>query len=502
MRGRKRKETISRIYREIVFHGYTASGITGISVKNATRAIAGISVYKYILTVFVAVAMSLLVVYAAVGGSYQLSIFPISVFVWTMLISLVTAMQLSYGASGSGNIRNFLYTVPLTEEEALSLASSAMLRTIDLPIFSSALVIFLSITVLGIYGMLSGIIALLTGFSIFLIAAGSAARMFRRLRIHGGKGLLVRLIASLPVIFFLAVPTLLFRFEIPISAAEMTYVPVLSLSGIAHGNGVSIAVSSIFALLLLAGGKRIFSRYALQLISPDELAGSRSGKLRMKIRTPVRSLIITDLRQAFRSPRLASLLFVPFVLVAVVAFYFTSFSGRLSVPFPVLYAEDILPVAFVSSYIAYLLYMTELGGLAYFKLLSISRYLNLTAKMIVSVLFYAVSALLLTLIFVMTGKTVYYIAAVYTLLLPLLVSVIFTSVFFQNASRDGRLGMSNPSSYALYTAVNLLIFAVPAGSFLAGLLVYRSILIAGVSIASASLVEGLLMLFLLSVSSD
>ncbi|MCL5437456.1 MAG: hypothetical protein M1417_02025, partial [Candidatus Thermoplasmatota archaeon] len=227
LRGRKRKETISRIYREIVFHGYTASGITGISVKNATRAIAGISVYKYILTVFVAVAMSLLVVYAAVGGSYQLSIFPISVFVWTMLISLVTAMQLSYGASGSGNIRNFLYTVPLTEEEALSLASSAMLRTIDLPIFSSALVIFLSITVLGIYGMLSGIIALLTGFSIFLIAAGSAARMFRRLRIHGGKGLLVRLIASLPVIFFLAVPTLLFRFEIPISAAEMTYVPVL-----------------------------------------------------------------------------------------------------------------------------------------------------------------------------------------------------------------------------------------------------------------------------------
>ena len=498
-----RRRIVSRIYGEIVFHGYTGMGITGMPVKNAGKMIASAAVYKYVLTVFVAVAMSLLVAYAAIGGAYNKSIFPVSVLVWTMLISLVTAMQLSYGASGSGNIRNFLSTMPLSRKVASRLAATAMIKTIDLPLTSSLLIIVLSFFVLGFYGMLAGFLALMTGFSVFLITASLTTKIFRSIHVDNRISLLVRLLSSLPIIFFIAVPTVLFRLDISLDRTEIMYIPILSLAGVMDGYFSSIIVSSIFGIALTVYGSHLFGRSAIQLISPNELVGKTAGRLRLKIRSPLVSLIITDLRQVLRSPRLAGLFFIPFVLMVVVVFYFTSsFNGRFIIPFPVFYTEDILPMALVSSYIAYVLYMTELKGLAYFKMLSVSKYLNLAAKLVVSLALYAVSAVVLTTILIISGKGENYITAIYTLFFPLLASVIFTSVYFQNAVRETKFGISNPSSYMVYAITNLAVFAVPAGAFLAVFLLSGNQMFAGLSIALVSSVEAVIMMVLLSFAPE
>jgi predicted permease len=498
-----RRRAASRIYREIVFHGYSGTGITGMPVKNAEKVIASAAVYKYVLTVFVAVAMSLLVTYAAIGGAYNRSIFPISVFVWTMLISLVTAMQLSYGASGSGNIRNFLSTMPLGKKDASWLAASAMMKTIDMPLASSLLIIALSFFELGFYGMLAGFLALMTGFSVFLITASLTTKIFKGLHVDNRISLIVRLLSSLPLIFFIAVPTILFRLDINFGRAELMYTPILSLAGVMNGYLSSVIVSFIFGIALTSYGFHLFGKSAIQLISPNELVGRTAGRLKLKIRSPLASLIITDLRQVLRSPRLAGLFFIPFVLMVVVVFYFTSSAdGRFMIPFPVFYTEDILPMALVSSYIAYILYMTELRGLAYFKMLSVSKYLNLAAKLVVSLLLYAVSAAVLTTILIISGRVENYVTAIYTLFFPLLASVIFTSVYFQNAVRETKFGISNPSSYMFYAIANLAVFAIPAGVFLASVLLFRNQLFAGLSIALVSSVEVIVMMIFLFLAPD
>ncbi len=472
-------------------------------VHNARKTIASASVYKYVLTAFVSVAMSLLVMYAAFEGKYNRSIFPITVFIWIMLISLITSMQLSYGASGSGNIRNFLYTMPLTKRDAASVAAYAMIKTIDLPIASALIIMLLSYAVIGFYGMLSGLLALFTGFSVFLIVTSAATRAFRNFSVSNRMSTIVRLLSTLPIVFFLAIPSLLFRLNLNLNSAEMTYIPILNLSGVLYGYGFAIVAAALFASAMFAAGSYFFRNTAMELISPVEMRGRKEGHLNLKIRSPLSSLIVTDLRQVFRSPRLASLLFLPFILVVVVVFYFYSAGhSGLKIPFTVFYSEDILPIAFVSSYIAYLLFMTELRGLAYFKLLSISKYLNMLAKMIVAFIFYALSSTALSVILLLAGRPVEYLIAVYTLFFPLLASVIFTAAYFQSAVKETRFGVSNPSSYIFYTLANLAVFTIPAGAFLAGYLIFSSVPIASISIASVSAIEIVLMALMLIRSSD
>lgn len=498
LNGRLKRKIVSSVYLEILFHGYSATGLTGLPVRNVRKTIASASVYKYVLTAFVAVAMSLLVMYAGFEGRYNRDVFPITVFIWMMLISLITSMQLSYGASGSGNIRNLLHIMPLTEREIEGIAASAMLKTIDLPIASSLAIMLLSYTVIGFYGMLSGVLALFTGFSVFLTVTSVTTRAFRNLSVSNRIGLVVRLLSTLPVIFFLAIPSLLFRLNINMSSLEMTYVPVLNLSGVMNGYGTSIIAAVLFASVMFATGVRMFRNSAVWLISPTEMRGKTGGRLKLKIRTPLASLILTDLRQVFRSPRLASLLLLPFVLVVVVVFYFYSAgSSGLKIPFTVFYSEDILPIAFVSSYIAYLLYMSELRGLAYFRLLSISKYLNTLAKSAVAFIFYTVSSCVLAAILVLAGRPQEYIVAVYTLFFPLLASVIFTAAYFQNAVKESRFGLSNPSSYIIYTLSNLAVFTIPAGAFLVAYMLFRSAETAAISIAIVSAAETALMAFML-----
>ena len=498
LNGRLKRKIVSSVYLEILFHGYSGTGLTGLPVRNVRKTIASASAYKYVLTAFVAVAMSLLVMYAAFQGTYNRDVFPVTVFIWMMLISLITSMQLSYGASGSGNIRNLLHIMPLTDREIAGIAASAMLKTIDLPIASSLAIMIMSYAVLGFYGMLSGLLALFTGFSMFLIATSVTTRAFRNFSVSNRIGMIIRLLSTLPIIFFLAIPSLLFRLNINLNRVEMTYVPVLNLSGVMSGYGISIIAASLFASVVFIIGVRLFRDSAVWLISPSEMQGRTNGHLKLKIRPPLSSLILTDLRQVFRSPRLASLLLLPFVLVVVVVFYFYSAgSSALKIPFTVFYSEDILPIAFVSSYIAYLLYMTELRGLAYFRLLSVSKYLNALAKTIVAFIFYALSSIVLTAILVLAGRPVEYIVAVYTLFFPLLASVIFTAAYFQNSVRESRFGLSNPSSYIVYTLANLVVFIIPAGAFLLGYLLFRSAQVAALSIAGVSAVEIAFMAFIL-----
>ncbi len=496
--GRLKRRIVSAVYIEILYHGYSGTGLTGLPVRNVRKTLASASLYKYVLTVFVAVAMSLLVMYAAFGGAYNRGMFPITVFVWMMLISLITAMQLSYGASGSGNIRNVLQTIPLTDREIASVAASAMLKTIDLPIATSLVIMVTAYAVIGFYGMLSGLLALFTGFSLFLILASVTTRAFRKFSVGNRAGMIIRLLSTLPVIFFLAIPSLLFRLNLNLNSIETTYVPILNLSGVMAGQSISVIAAAAFAFALCAGGLRLFGNSAVWLISPSEMNGKVRGRLKLKIRHPLSSLILTDLRQVLRSPRLASLLLLPFVLVVVVIFYFYSAGNTgLKIPFTIFYSEDILPIAFVSSYIAYLLYMTELRGLAYFRLLSVSKYLNTLAKAIVAFVFYTLASSALAAILLFAGRPSEYLVAVYTLFLPLLASVIFTAAYFQNAVKTSRFGVSNPSSYIAYTLANLAVFTVPAGAFLLGYLLLRSTQTAALCITTVSAAEIALMVFLL-----
>lgn len=466
---RRRNILVDGLYREIVFQSYAGARLTGLPTAQANRIIRSGLRSKYILAgvyglTFVGIMFGTLML-----NPYGRLIFPIEAFIWVFLLVFIPTLQLSYGASAGGQIREVLETLPMTEREIEGLAAKAIAKTLDAPLFAAFLVLSAGGLLFGPLLALSSVLAGVCALSLALAASLLLIHAFRRFGSASRFGPIFRMVVVVPFVFFWAVTGYVANLKLgPISPA-MVYAPILSFVGASAGIPQALALSICYTLVFAVVGYRSFFSASTLLLSPLAGHSARRGRFKIKVRSPLASIVITDLRQVVRSPRLIGFFFTPLVFVAILVYdmYFGGGVGRLGFNF--VYLQDIVPFVFAISYMPYVLYLGELRGYSYFKILPVRDSVNVLSKMLTTLLvFFGLGSAMAYAAYIPLHDA-YVFASVYSLALPLAASVLLTTVYFHYSIAKMSLGVVSTLTSIVFTVANIAVLGLPVGFYYVGM---------------------------------
>lgn len=488
------------ISKELFYQGYIASRLTGLTPANVKRAIRNAMFSKYYLTfIFVVFLVGLLIQLNFSHAKNEL-LFPVGVFAWFLLPIFITLMQFSYGASAGPQIREFLLMLPVENNDIDRIASRAILSTIELPLVASALVLVASFFVLGPWIGLAGILAATLSLSVAMCGIAAIFKLFR----SSGKSSLFSSLKRGLIVFPTFLVILLYTYiqtsSIELTSWEKMFVPLLNLTGVVEGNIISLAFALLYSLIALMASYVAFSKVSVLILSPIEYVSSKIASFRVKIRKPELALILSDFRVVFRSPRLSGLLFTPIIYTIILVF--TSLmhgkSGFDPFTLEIILLTYTLPIALISSFFPYMLYLAEMKGFSYISMLPFGRFTNLKSKLYVTLAFYGISAAIMGSGFYITSSNVEFFVPLASLALPLVACTIYTSIHFERSIRSMMIGTIGFLNQVVNYFVNLILLGIPASVYFAGIFLMHNLIAPAPYSIAVSLAEIMLMGWILA----
>ncbi|MEM3637318.1 MAG: hypothetical protein QXX17_03400 [Conexivisphaerales archaeon] len=497
---RARSLLVKAVVKELLYQGYVAGRLTGLTPGDVKKAIRSANRSRLFIAVPFAIVLLIIVVEGYFLFRRSPLLFPLSVLTWTFMPTFVTVIQLSYGASSGPQIREFLVTLPLEEDRIYGVAAGAVVSSLAASIIAPVIILLLSIPLVGIWVAVSGLIADAMSVSFALIVVSLIINIYRRLGSTNRLSAIIRIAITVPILLL----SLSFGYfqtaDIRLSSFEETYLPVLNLAGVALGNVEAFAIASTYALVIVLLGYYGFRRTSVSLLSPLSFFSSKLGRFRVRVRSPSTAMIMSDFRQITRSPRLAGFIAVPFLYVIVTIFQGFSFHSsdvQGSLAGQIQFVTNVLPVVAISSFLAYVLYLTELRGYAYLETLPLAKFTNLKSKLTVVLIFYMASALIMGITYLYLGSGVV-ILPMLGMSLAVASSVIYTAIYFRYSVRTMLAGVVGILNQAVYTVINLFIFGIPAAVYTVGLFLTRSFIAPLPYLVAAGLLELIFLLWMLA----
>jgi len=494
---------IKSIVKELLYQGYVASRLTGMTPGDTKKAIRASNRSRVLIAIPFAIVLLIIVFEGYFFFRRSPLLFPLAVLTWTFMPTFVTVVQLSYGASAGPQIREFLSTLPIDKEKVDSIASGAIINSLSYSIIAPVAILLVSIPLVGGWLAISGLIADAISISLALILVSMIMNLYRKLGATNRLSAIIRIGITIPILLL----SLSFGYfqtaDIRLNRVEETFIPFLNLAGVAMGNFEALAMSLLYAAAICLAGYIAFKRTSVSLLSPIEFFSSKIGRFKVKVRSASMALILADFRQITRSPRLAGFIAVPFIYVLITIFQSFSFHSNGFVDIlqrQIQFVTNALPVVAISSFLAYVLYLTEMRGFAYIETLPLGKFTNVKSKMIVVLTFYLASVLIMGLSYLYFGFGIV-ILPMLAMALTVAASVIYTGLYFRYSVKSMMVGVVGILNQAVYTVVNMLVFGIPAAIYTVGLFLTNSFITPLPYLIIASLVELLLLSRLLGKSS-
>ena len=505
MEGRRRSFNsilVKSVVKELLYQGYVASRLTGMTPGDIKKAIRASNRSR----IFIAVPFAIVLLVIVLEGYFFFKgnplLFPLAVLTWTFMPTFVTVIQLSYGASAGPQIREFLSTLPIEREKVDGIAAGAIINALSYSIIAPVAILLISTPVVGVWRMISGLIADAISVSLALILVSLMMKVYRKAGSTNRLSAIIRIGIVIPILLL----SLSFGYfqtsVIRLNSIEETFVPILNLAGVALGNVDALSFSILYCVIICFLGYVAFKKASISLLSPLELVSSKIGRFNVTVRSPSIAMILADFRQITRSPRLAGFIAVPFIYVLITIFQgftFRSTGVKNILQTQVQFVSNVLPVVAISSFLAYVLYLTEMRGFAYLETLPLSVYTNVKSKLIVVLTFYLASVSIMGLSYLYFGNGV--------IILPMLImslsvaaSVFYTALYFRYSVRSMMVGVVGILNQAVFTVVNLFVFGIPAAIYSAGLFLTNNFFAPLPYLIIASLAELLFLARLLAKS--
>ncbi|MGC8614885.1 MAG: hypothetical protein ACP5UU_03625 [Thermoprotei archaeon] len=475
-----------KVYEELMFQGYFASRLTGLSPtdKVASRSVRNAKLYKYFMSALYGGMMLITVPLGSVDKAY-LPATPITVFFWVYILVFISAFQISFSVSSSPHIRNFLSTLPLDYTEMQLVSALSILRAVDAPIAVSLAVPLIVGAFFGSAYALNFFISSISGISLALATDVMLSYGFRKVSIGSKASGLLRAGSIVPVVLLAGVAFDVPTFIVGHWKAYFSLVPVLDLYWI---NATSVVASVVYAVVFASLAVYGFSRQAVYLLVPEEYVGKAfAGDLNIRPTGRTFAIIRLDLRQATRS-RLASLLSIPLIYFALALVAAISTRSLISQYYLLFWGSYIIPTTFASAMLAYALYASEERGLSTLITLPISKLQNMLSKCVVTMGTYGLVSLLMSALMVYNGKPSYALPVI-LMEFPLMASVAFAGYYFDKVFKGGGAGMASSATALLFALGVILIISVPSGIFLAVAYVSGNVVTASIALPLASLIE-------------
>ncbi len=467
----QRSKVQDYVYREILFQGYSANRLSGLSPAHAKSVIRSSQNSKRIFAAIYGLIFAVSMLATYVSGPSFYSAMPIVAFVGIFLFVFVSGVQLSYGASAGPQIRDALNVLPLTKDQIEHYATRAFLKTMDLPLLVALFVLAFTSFLMGVRVAIAGLLSAVAAVSLALLGIALLINVFRRYSRFSRGASLVRVLAILPVILLSVTSPTLIRANFSWLGRSLPYIPILDFSAVVGGSLPATIFSLVYAALFALAGYFSFKHSSLLLLSPYVGTTSNTGEFSVTLRSPVVAIIRNDTRQLFRSPRLIGVFLLPLVFIVLLLVSVVQIGlGSGGLAFDVGYLQFVVPMAFSVSYIPYALYFSELKGYAYFKMLPISVFANIGSKVVVTCGFYAVAATLLVVILSRITAAAIYILPVYALLAPLLASTLLSAIYFSYMIRHMAMGATTMLMNLVYSITNGIVFVIPVASYYVALL--------------------------------
>lgn len=506
MQGKKASASsilVKSVVKELLYQGYVASRLTGMTPGDIKKAIRASKRSRIFIAVPFAIVLLIIVFEGYFFFRRSPLLFPLAVLTWTFIPTFVTVVQLSYGASAGPQIREFLSTLPIDKEKVDGIAAGAIINSLGYSIIAPIAILLISIPLVGGWLAISGLIADAISISLALILVSIIMSIYRKLGATNRLSAAIRIGITIPILLL----SLSFGYfqtaDVRLDAVEATFVPILNLAGVATGNLEALAISLLYAAAICLVGYIAFMRTSVSLLSPLELFSSHIGKFNVKVRSASMALILADFKQITRSPRLAGFIAVPFLYVLVTIFQSFSFhsSGVVGIlQRQIQFVSNVLPVVAISSFLAYVLYLTEMRGFACIETLPLGKFTNVKGKIIVVLTFYLASVLVMGLSYLYFGEGII-ILPMLAMVLTVAASIIYTALYFRYSVRSMMVGVVGFLNQAVYTVVNMLVFGIPAAIYTIGLFLTSNFITPLPYLLIASLVELLLLSWLLAKSS-
>lgn len=496
-----RSMLVNFVSRELVFQGYVASRLTGITPSNVKRSVRSSLRSRY----FIAVPFAFILLISIFEGKIFIVgrnplFYPLAALTWLFMSFFISVIQLSYGASAGPQVREFLMTLPLDAKEIERIAAGSIFSAMKVSLITSGVILLAAGFILGQYMMLAGIFAAIISISLSLMAVSLIVGIYRKLGATSRTFGFVRIIMTIPIVLL----SLSFGYfqttNINLNYFESTFVPVLNLAGVGVGNSLSVIFAFVYTLAFAFLGYYSFRRSSVALLSPLNYVASKMGRFRVRIRSPTVALALSDFRQIFRSPGLVGFIIVPFIYVTI-----TLFRSFISPPASqggsfvseIQFVTDVVPVVALCSFLAYVLYLTEMKALVYFQTLPLGKFTNVKSKLFVTLLFYGVVALIMGLSFTYVSNEAIILAPLAAFSITVAACVLYTSVFFRYAAKSLTVGAIGLLNQTAYTIIDFLLFCIPAAVYVAGLFVTRSYIAPLPYLVGISLAELFLMIYLI-----
>ncbi|MEM0120934.1 MAG: hypothetical protein QW688_05790 [Thermoprotei archaeon] len=485
---------VNSLYKEIVFQSYVASRLTGMPTAQVNRLIRNGLRSKYIVTGIYGFIFVLIMFGTLTMNADGRLIFPLEAFIWVFLLVFLPTLQLSYGASAGGQIREMLDTLPITKAQIERLSAQAIFKTIDAPLLVAFSVLVLGGILVGPLFMLSSLMGGVSSLSIAMLAILLLMRTFRKFNTSSRFGSVLRMIVVVPAIFVWVLTGYVTNLKVVATNPTMIYTPIINLIGVSAGNTDAILLALLYTIVIAAVGYKSFLSASTQLLSPLIVTPQKVGRFKIKVRSQLESIVVTDLRQVVRSPRLIGFFVTPLVFVTILVYdlYFGGVVGKIGFDF--VYLQDIVPFVFAISYMPYVLYLSELRGYSYFKILPVKNSINVLSKTLTTlIVFFGIGSVMAYAAYLpLHSITVF--AAVYSLGLPLTASVLLTTVYFNYSMKKMSMGVASTLTSILFTFLNIIVLGVPVGFYYAGTFLGAAPITSVLYLCVASMVELIILL--------
>jgi len=485
----KGRALVDNLYKEIVFQSYVASRLTGLPTAQVNRLIRNGLRSKYVVTGVYGFIFVLIMFATLTMSADGRLIFPIEAFIWVFLLVFLPTLQLSYGASAGGQIREMLDTLPMTRAQIERLSARAILKTIDAPLAVAFSVLILGGVLVGPLFTLSSVLGGVSSLSVAMLAILLLMRTFRKFNTTSRFGSVLRMVVVVPAIFVWVLTGYVANLKVVATSPTMIYTPILNLVGVSAGKMSAIYLALIYTLILGVVGYKSFLSASTLLLSPLVSTPQKAGRFKIKVRSQLASIVVTDLRQVVRSPRLIGFFVTPLVFVTILV-YDLYFGGAVSrIGFNFVYLQDIVPFVFAISYMPYVLYLSELRGYSYFKILPVRNSMNVLSKMLTTLIVFFGLGSIMAYAAYLPLHSVSVFAAVYSLGLPLAASVLLTTVYFNYSINKMSMGVAGTLTSVLFTVLNIIVLGIPVGFYYAGALLGAPPLMRVAYLCVASTVE-------------
>lgn len=487
--------TAGKVYDELMYQGYAGSRLTGInlSTKKASSVVRNAKLYKYMMTLIYGFVIAI-TLFIGVSYKQELSGLSITLFFWVYVLIFISAFQISFSVSSSPHIRDFLLTLPISQDEVEQISSLSILRSVDAPLLVSLILPAIVGLYSGIETSINYVVASLMAICLALLTDVLLSAGFRRVTIGGKASGLMRAFSILPVVILASV-----AYDLPVFISQhwvwiFSYVPVLDLY---WTNPTAVLTAMAYCLIFLVAAYLGFRRQAIYLLTPEEYVGkSFSGEMSFKVSRPIFAIISLDFRQAMRS-RLAGILVIPFLyfFMALVS----AFSARSMIikDFSVFLIAYVVPMVFASAMLGYALYASEARGQAAFRVLPISKFKNMASKALVTMGTYSAVAVLMSILMVYFGKPAYALPIIF-MDFPLFSAAAFAGLYFDRVYKGGGGGMASPVTAVLYALGIVVIMGLPIGLYAASSIITSNQLLASSVLAITSLIESAPLVYLLT----